>query len=46
MEEDGQVKTRLNVAQHEKRDEDETTHNGNWKNYAVLPRLKTEIKNC
>lgn len=36
MEEDGQVETRLNVTQHEKRNEDETTHDGHRKYQTVL----------
>ena len=31
MEEDGQVETRLNITQHEERDEDEAAHDGHRK---------------
>lgn len=31
IEEDGQVETRLNITQHEERDEDETAHDGHRK---------------
>lgn len=42
VEQDGQVMTRMNVTQHEKRDEEETTQDGDGKHHAVLPRPHTE----
>lgn len=40
VKQDGQMKTRLNVTQHEERDEDHPTNDGHRKNYAIFGRLE------
>ena len=41
VEEDGQVEAGLDVTQHEERQEDDTSGDGQWQQQAVLPWLVT-----